>query len=151
MRIAANQGRPAFWELTPPRPNRPPPVASPTVVSFRSVAPILPTADVERTQGHYERLGFAVHVHQGGYATATRDGIDLHFHLSPEHDPAQHAGAIYIGVDDADALHAEWVAAGVGETGDLWDPGFGVWEAVHTDPDGNLIRFGSPVPVDPRP
>jgi hypothetical protein len=51
---------------------------------------------------------------------------------------------VYIGLDDADALHAEWVAAGVGTTGDLWDPGFGVWEATHTDADGNLIRFGSP-------
>ena len=43
-----------------------------------------------------------------------------------------------------DALHAEWVAAGVGVTSDLFDPGFGVWEAAHTDPDGNLLRFGSP-------
>ena len=54
-------------------------------------------------------------------------------------------GAAYIGVDDADALHAEWLAAGVGETDDLFDPGFGVWEAAHHDPDGNLVRFGSPV------
>ena len=42
-------------------------------------------------------------------------------------------GACYIGVDDAGALHAEWRAAAVGETGDLFDPGFGVWEAAHTD------------------
>ena len=32
----------------------------------------------------------------------------------------------------------------MGETTDLFDPGFGVWEAAHTDPDGNLLRFGSP-------
>ena len=43
------------------------------------------------------------------------------------------------------ALHAEWRAAAVGETSDLFDPGFGVWEAAHTDGDGNLLRFGSPV------
>ena len=121
------------------------------MVSIRRVAPILPTADMQRMQSHYEQLGFMVQVQQGGYATASRDGIDLHFHLSPEHDPARQCGAIYLAVDDADALHAEWVKAGVGEMGDLWDPGFGVWEAVHTDPDGNLIRFGSTLPDQPRP
>jgi 2-oxoglutarate ferredoxin oxidoreductase subunit alpha len=31
-----------------------------------------------------------------------------------------------------------------GETTELFDPGFGVWEAAHTDGDGNLLRFGSP-------
>ena len=31
----------------------------------------------------------------------------------------------------------------MGETTDLFDPGFGVWEAAHTDGDGNLLRFGS--------
>jgi hypothetical protein len=115
------------------------------VVSFRSIAPILPTADMVRWQADYERLGFAVVVHHGGYATAARDGISLHFRLSADHDRAAQGGAVYIGVDDADALHAEWVAAGVGEVDDLWDPGFGVWESALTDADGNVIRFGSPV------
>jgi hypothetical protein len=100
---------------------------------------------MERTRGHYERLGFSVRVHDGGYGTATRDGINLHFRLIAPGEVRQ-AGAIYLAVDDADALHAEWAAAAVGETSDLFDPGFGVWEAAHTDPDGNLIRFGSPRP-----
>ena len=63
-------------------------------------------------------------------------------------------GAAYIAVDDADALQAEWRAAGVGETSDLFDPGFGVWEAAHTDGDGNLLRFGSrcaPLTLRPGP
>ena len=62
---------------------------------------------------------------------------------TPELAPATERGAAYIAVDDADALQAEWRAAGVGETSDLFDPGFGVWEAAHTDGDGNLVRFGS--------
>ena len=33
----------------------------------------------------------------------------------------------------------------MGETSDLFDPGFGVREAAHTDTDGNLLRFGSPI------
>jgi hypothetical protein len=111
---------------------------------MRSIAPILPTGDMEVMQGHYERLGFTVRVHGGEYATASRDSINLHFHLVSGHDPSKGVGAVYIAVDDADALHQEWTAAGVGQTGDLFDPGFGVWEAAHTDGDGNLIRFGSP-------
>ncbi|HUC04323.1 MAG TPA: VOC family protein [Acidimicrobiales bacterium] len=115
---------------------------------FRSVAPILPTSDMVRTRRHYECLGFAVTVHGDGYATAARDGVALHFELVTDQvaDSAwRPGGAVYIGVDDADALHAEWVAAGVGTTDDLHDPGFGVWEAAHTDPDGNIVRFGSPL------
>jgi hypothetical protein len=105
---------------------------------------------------HYEALGFDVRVHGGDYATAARDGVRIHFREVPEAGAGGAAvvgerGAAYIGVDDADALHAEWRAAGVGETGDLFDPGFGVWEAAHTDPDGNLLRFGSPLPSGSEP
>jgi hypothetical protein len=128
-----------------------PPVTFTAVASFLSIAPILPTADMERMQADYDRLGFVVQVHHGGYATATRDGIKLHFRFSAEHDRARHGGAVYISVDDADAVHAEWAAAGVGEVDDLWDPGFGVWESALTDADGNVIRFGSPVAAAPRP
>jgi predicted enzyme related to lactoylglutathione lyase len=116
------------------------------MATLHSVAPILPTADMERMRRHYERLGFTVRVHRGGYGTASRDGCNLHFALMSgdgTHGGFQ-GGAVYLAVDNADALHAEWVAAGVGETGELFDPGFGVWEAAHTDADGNLIRFGSP-------
>jgi len=115
------------------------------MTTFQSIAPIFPTADMDAMQAHYEALGFDVRVHGGGYGTAVRDGVRLHFRLDPDLEPAGERGAAYIAVDDADALHAEWRAAGVGETSDLFDPGFGVWEAAHTDGDGNLLRFGSPV------
>jgi hypothetical protein len=121
------------------------------MATLRSVAPILPTADLARMQHHYEQLGFVVQRHQEGYATASRDGIHLHFKLTPGHQAAAGGSALYLAVDDADGLHAEWTASGVGETGELFDPGFGVWEAAHTDDDGNVIRFGSPVAPPPRP
>jgi hypothetical protein len=117
------------------------------MASLQHVAPIFPTADMERMQAHYEALGFTVAVHGGGYGTAARDGIRIHFKLVPglASEPSTERGAAYLGVDDADALHTEWRAAAVGETSDLFDPGFGVWEAAHTDGDGNLLRFGSPI------
>jgi hypothetical protein len=115
------------------------------MATFQSIAPIFPTADMDAMRVHYEALGFEVRVHRGGYGTAARDGIRLHFRLAPDLSRTSERGAAYIAVDDADALQAEWVAAGVGETSDLFDPGFGVWEAAHTDGDGNLLRFGSPL------
>jgi hypothetical protein len=115
------------------------------MASLENVAPIFPTADMDATRAHYEALGFMVHVHGSGYGTVSRDRIRIHFKLVPELVPGTERGAAYLAVDDADALHAEWRAAGVGETSDLFDPGFGVWEAAHTDPDGNLLRFGSPI------
>lgn len=116
---------------------------------LQSIAPIFPTGDMEAMRAHYEALGFSVHVHDGGYGTAIRDGIRIHFKLVPELSSAVERGAAYLAVDDADALHAAWQAAGVGETSDLFDPGFGVWEAAHTDGDGNLLRFGSPITPTP--
>ncbi len=117
------------------------------MATLRSIAPIFPTADLQAMRSHYEALGFAVGVHGGGYGTAERDGIRIHFrHVPGLSLQPEHRGAAYIAADDADALHAEWRAAGVGETSDLFDPGFGVWEAAHTDGDGNVLRFGSPLP-----
>jgi Glyoxalase/Bleomycin resistance protein/Dioxygenase superfamily len=116
------------------------------MATLLSAAPIFPTADLEAMRAHYEALGFEVHLHSGGYATAARDAVRLHFRHVPETAGERLApGAAYLAADDADALHAEWRRAGVGETSDLFDPGFGVWEAAHTDPDGNLLRFGSPI------
>ena len=116
---------------------------------LQSAAPIFPTADLEKMRAHYEALGFDVHIHGGGYATAARDAVRIHFrHAGGDVDGGDEPlapGAAYLAADDADALHAEWRRAGVGETSDLFDPGFGVWEAAHTDPDGNLLRFGSPI------
>jgi hypothetical protein len=115
------------------------------MASLQHVAPIFPTVDLIAMQGHYEALGFTVHLHGGGYATVARDGIRIHFRLQSDGEAQAERGAAYLGVDDAGALHAEWRAAAVGETSDLFDPGFGVWEAAHTDGDGNLLRFGSPL------
>lgn len=114
------------------------------MATLQHVAPIFPTADLGAMQAHYEALGFSVHLHGGGYGTASRDSVRIHFRQVPDLASDPERGAAYVGVDDVEALHAEWCAAGVGETSDLFDPGFGVREAAHTDGDGNMVRFGSP-------
>ena len=43
--------------------------------TLHTAAPIFPTTDLGAMQAHYEALGFAVQVHEGGYATASRDAV----------------------------------------------------------------------------
>ena len=46
---------------------------------------------------------------------------------------------------DADALYEEWSKPGVGGLTRPVEPTeYGLREGSHIDPDGNLIRFGSP-------
>jgi hypothetical protein len=52
--------------------------------------------------------------------------------------------AAYLHVPDADALAAEW--AHVERTGAPVDTDDWLREGWHIDPDGTLLRFGSPLP-----
>lgn len=62
-----------------------------------SVAPGMPSRDMARTVGHYRRLGFTFAApgqeppDGAAFAIATRDGIELHFAVQPDHDPARTA------------------------------------------------------------
>jgi len=63
----------------------------------------------------------------------------------PNHDRAHH-GSAYLNVRDADALYEEWSRPGIGgHTRPASPAPCKLREGSHTDPDGNLIRFGSPM------
>src|ERR671912_859465 len=115
---------------------------------FRSVAPVLPVADLERALTHYQALGFGTGRHiSGGCGYAHRDGIQIHFGVVAGHDPAGNTAGAYLHVADADALHARWAAADVaGALTAPADTDYGLREGAHVDPDGNTVRFGSPTP-----
>ena len=122
----------------------------PTTV--RRSAPVFVTTELARALEHYRRLGFTVEAYENGdhYGYACRDGIEIHLARVADLDPSTTTSCVYLWVDDAEALHQEWAAAGVG--GRLQPPAttdYGLDEGAHVDPDGNLIRFGSP-PVPPR-
>lgn len=115
--------------------------------TFRRAAPVFVTTDLPRALDHYERLGFTVEAYEGGgeYGYACRDGIEFHLAKVDSIDHLTTTSCAYVWVDDADALHAEWAATGV--DGQLRPPcktDYGLSEGAHVDPDGNLIRFGSP-------
>jgi len=109
-----------------------------------SVEPIFVVSDIGRAVAHYERLGFSSSHHDEGYAFAHRNELTIHL-AGPGVDPERVGrGSIYMHVDDADELAREWRDAGA----DLVEPQdfeYGKHEGSHKDPDGNLIRFGSPL------
>jgi uncharacterized glyoxalase superfamily protein PhnB len=92
---------------------------------------------------HYQSLGFAVRAYGGGdYGYAARDGIEIHLGVVP--DATRHTGAAYLFVEDADGLAETWRSAGV-DVHPPQDTEWGQREGAVVDPDGNVIRFGSPL------
>jgi DNA-binding MarR family transcriptional regulator len=109
---------------------------------LRQFSPIFPVRDVATALDHYRSLGFEVTSYDDGYGFADRDGVSLHLTAAGEHD----FGRCYLYVRDADALYEEWSHPGV--AGVTRQPGptpYKLKEGSHSDPDGNLIRFGSPL------
>ncbi len=112
---------------------------------LRRVAPIFPVRDLDVALAHYERLGFSTRAYAGGgYGFAVAEPIELHLGVVPDGGSQARASA-YLFVDDADALAATWRAAGV-TVHEPQDTEWGQHEGAVVDPDGNVIRFGSPMP-----
>jgi hypothetical protein len=93
-------------------------------------------------------LGFDTFAYADGseYDFADREGIGLHLAADPGHDPAHRAASTCLYVRDADALYEEWSRPGIGgHTRPVAPTAYRLREGSHADPDGDLIRFGSPL------
>lgn len=111
----------------------------------KPAAPIFPVRDLDVSLNHYRQLGFAVRKYEGGgYGFANRDGIEIHLGvvLAPDSNGPKHSA--YLWVDDSDALAREWLVAGA-EVHLPEDTEWGQHEGAVVDPDGNVLRFGSPM------
>jgi hypothetical protein len=111
-----------------------------------SASPILAVRDVDVALGHYRTLGFGVRAYEGAAAYGFVERDDQSFHLAedPALDPARNQCAVYLYVNDADALYAQWRASRpAGRLVAPVDTDYGLREGAHVDPDGNLLRFGS--------
>jgi predicted enzyme related to lactoylglutathione lyase len=123
------------------------PGVQPAITMFK-LAPVFPVSDLSASLAHYARLGFMTSEYTGesaagGYGFARRDTVELHLGTDPHDRPSSPATA-YLYVDDADALAAEWRDAGA-DVRSPEDTPWGQREGVMIDPDGNIIRFGSPL------
>jgi hypothetical protein len=100
--------------------------------------------DLEVALAHYGRLGFTIRTYEGGgYGFAVAEDVEIHLGVVTDFDEHGHASA-YLFVDDADVVAAKWDAAGV-EVHWPEDTEWGQHEGAVVDPDGNVIRFGSPI------
>jgi hypothetical protein len=114
---------------------------------LRRVCPIFPVRDLAAALRHYGSLGFVTSADGDGseYGFATRDGIEIHLARHPN-DRATGPGSAYLFVRDADALFEEWSRPDrAGRTNRVEVTPYKIREGSHVDPDGNLIRFGSPI------
>jgi hypothetical protein len=111
------------------------------VVGFE---PIFKVSDVARSVNWFERAGFDLSLHDDTYAFAHRD-LHLTIHLArAEGDELPGQGALYLHCLDADRVAEEWRRAKIAVDGPR-DEDYGKREGSITDPDGNVIRFGSPI------
>jgi len=114
---------------------------------LRRFSPIFAVRDLRAALAHYAALGFKTLAYEEGadYGFANRDGVGLQ--LAVHAGQARHRpGSAYLYVRDATALAEEWSTPGLdGHTHPAEPTPYGMLEGSHTDPDGNLIRFGSPI------
>jgi len=104
---------------------------------FFRLQPMFAVTDMKRSLVFYASKGFDMETHDENYAFAERDDIALHL-VSGADTIVAAPSAVYIHVDDVDALAAEW------GTKRPENMDYGLREAKLVDPDGNVIRFGSP-------
>ena len=112
---------------------------------LRRFCPIFPVRDLNAALAHYAALGFRTEPYEQGdfYGFANREGVGLHLHESTYYGDR---AAAYLYVRDADALGQEWSQPGIGgQTSAVHTTDYGMREGSHTDPDGNVIRFGSDI------
>lgn len=119
---------------------------------IRQIVPLFFTTHIRATLAWYKHtLGFEC---QGTwqdppiYAIVARDQHAIHFRCAepPTANPGKYHDELldaYISVEDVDALHAEYAAAGVECTRALANTAWGTREFVLKDCDGRLLAFGS--------
>jgi catechol 2,3-dioxygenase-like lactoylglutathione lyase family enzyme len=106
--------------------------------------PVFLVTDVGRSVGFYEQLGFETSFHDETYAFAHR-ARDLTIHLTKAEEGSQPGhGSVYLHCQDADRLAEDWRRTQVAVAGPV-DQEYGKREGTVIDPDGNTIRFGSPL------
>ena len=107
----------------------------------RAAIPILPSADLDRTAAFYAAAGFTETERHEGYLLMHQRGVELHFTLEADVAPGQ----CFIHVTDAQQLWKQLKHTSTPGVGPIANQDYGLREFALTDPDGNRVRFGSPI------
>jgi len=111
-------------------------------------ATILEVKDIKRSEAFYrQRLGFRPGVFFGEpptFCIVSRDNVALFLDLARTEHPAplNQYWAVYLYVDDADAMAQELLARGVALEREPEDQPYGCRDFDIRDPDGHLIGIG---------
>ena len=119
---------------------------------FRSFSPIFPVRNLTAALAHYAALGFDTLAYADGTSTGspTATASDCTSRPTPATILPTTPPRPTCYVRDADALYEEWSRPGIGGlTRPVGPTPYRLREGSHTDPDGNLIRFGSPMAEHP--
>jgi lactoylglutathione lyase len=113
------------------------------------IAAMIPVTDIERSIVFYGAVfGLEVTFRNGsptGFAILRRDSAELHLTLDRNHRATTNNVAHVI-VDKVDEIYARFRANGSRIIKDLRDHDFGLRAFVATDPDGNRLDIGQPLP-----
>ena len=109
------------------------------------IIPILNVADLAASVAFYTRvLGFKTDWNAGTMASVSRDGQAI---MLCQQGQGQRGTWVWIGVEDIEPLHADFVAKGASfrlkPTNCFW-----AYEMQIEDPDGHVLRFGSDTKAD---
>jgi catechol 2,3-dioxygenase-like lactoylglutathione lyase family enzyme len=122
------------------------------MATLQQVIPVLHMTHAEASKHFYcNLLGFGLAFEapvlavepDPSYLGLVRDGLTLH--LSSHAGDAVVGGVALFLVDDVDALHAEFVARSAPIHLAPIDQTWGMREMYVRDPDGNTLRFATPV------
>ena len=126
-------------------------------MSFSGVTPILCVDNVARSHAHYEQvLGFAVNWQwsddqefEGGeptFACVCRGDVSIFLAQQGQGQPGAWMSLFLNSLDEVDALHEEYRAAGAKITEPPTDCPWGMREMLVEDLDGNTFRIGCQIP-----
>ncbi len=122
------------------------------MTTFRSVAPVCPVTDVERTAEWYvNELGFEarwINRDPDGddptsYAVLSREGVTIHLVLAEA--PIADYMPFQVHVDDVDSLFSELESKGIPVSQEPTDQHWGHRDCAFVDPDGNPIWFSQAI------
>lgn len=111
---------------------------------FGGATPILRVADFDASVAYYvDVLGFTLAWQHGRFGAVRRGDASLMLCEGSQGHPGTW---VWLGVDDADALHREYVASGARIRHEPRNFPWGSRELHVFDPDGHVLRLGSASP-----